>query len=247
MKSSVKFNKRQQVRPPASVTFCAKPAQNAPLTSGACAERYVLQGVSLFMSKTDDKIWRQYYEKSLAKSHAPRTEFAIKLNDSDVKVAIDLGCGTGCDTSYISRLGYEVQSFDNNPDSIAICVERFGDEPLVTIRESSFENFEYPRCGVVIANSSLYFADPDLFIVTWKRIVDSIEPGGVFAGDFMGVKDSWASGFRSPTTPMSKLEVEDLFNNFEIVRFHERDEIGKTAIGKTKHWHTFSVVAIKRT
>lgn len=207
----------------------------------------MLQGITLIMSKTDEKIWRQYYEKSLAKSHAPRTEFAIKLNDSNVKIAIDVGCGTGSDTSYISRLGYQVQSFDNNPDSIAICTERFGNDPMVTICDSSFETFEYPKCGVVIANSSLYFAEPDLFKMTWKRIIDSIEQGGVFAGDFMGVNDSWAFGFRSPTTPMDKLEVEALFNNFEIVRFRERDEIGKTAIGKTKHWHTFSVVAIKRT
>ena len=198
------------------------------------------------MSKTNDKIWRQYYEKSLAKTHAPRTEFAIKLNDSNLKLAIDVGCGTGSDTAYISRLGYQVQSFDNNPDSIAICVARFADDPLVKIRESSFEAFEYPKCGVVIANSSLYFADPELFKMTWKRIIDSIKQGGVFAGDFMGVNDSWASGFRSTITSMNKLEVEALFNNFEIVRFHERDETGKTAIGKTKHWHTFSVVAIKR-
>jgi len=149
--------------------------------------------------------------------------------------------------SYISKLGYKVQGFDINPDSTAICNERFANDPLVTITEASFEGFMYPKCGVVIANSSLFFADPAQFKMTWKRIIDSLQLGGVFAGDFMGLNDSWAFGFRSPTTPMNKLEVEALFNNFEIVRFHERDEIGKTAIGKTKHWHTFSVVAIKRT
>jgi len=199
------------------------------------------------MPNTNDKIWRQYYKKSLSKKHAPRTELAIKLNDSNMKIAIDVGCGTGSDTSYISKLGYKVQGFDINPDSTAICNERFANDPLVTITEASFEGFMYPKCGVVIANSSLFFADPAQFKMTWKRIIDSLQLGGVFAGDFMGLNDSWAFGFRSPTTPMNKLEVEALFNNFEIVRFHERDEIGKTAIGKTKHWHTFSVVAIKRT
>ena len=199
------------------------------------------------MSKTNDKIWRQYYEKSLSKKHAPRTELAIKLNDSNVKIAIDVGCGTGSDISYISKLGYQVQCFDINRDSTAICNERFENDPLVTITEASFENFKYPKCGVVIANSSLFFADPTQFKMTWKRIIDSIELGGVFAGDFMGLNDSWALGYRTPTTPMNRREVEALFDGFEIVRFHERDEIGKTAIGKTKHWHTFSVVALKRT
>ena len=199
------------------------------------------------MSKTNDEVSRQYYEKSLSKKHAPRTELAIKLNESNVKIAIDVGCGTGSDTSYISKLGYKVQGFDINPDSTAICNKRFVNDPQVTITEASFESFMYPKCGVVIANSSLFFADPVQFEVTWKRIIDSLEFGGVFAGDFMGLNDSWALGYRTPTTSMNRSEVEALFNIFEIIRFHERDEIGKTTIGKTKHWHTFSVVAIKRT
>ena len=199
------------------------------------------------MSKTNDKIWRKYYEKSLSKMHSPRTELAIKLNDSNVKIAIDIGCGTGSDTAYILKLGYQVHSFDINPDSTAICVERFSNNPLVTITESSFESFEYPKCGVVIGNSSLFFAEPIQFKVTWESIVESIEKGGVFAGDFMGINDSWASGFRTSTTPMSRLEVEALFKDFEIIHFYERDEIGQTAIGQTKHWHTFSVVALKQT
>ena len=199
------------------------------------------------MSKTNDEVSRQYYEKSLSKKHAPRTELAIKLNESNVKITIDVGCGTGSDTSYISKLGYQVQGFDINSDSTAICNKRFANDPLVTITEASFESFVYPKCGVVIANSSLFFADPVQFEVTWKRIIDSLEFGGVFAGDFMGLNDSWALGYRTPTTSMNRSEVEALFNIFEIVRFHERDEIGKTTIGKTKHWHTFSVVAIKRT
>ncbi len=70
--------------------------------------------------------------------------------------------------------------------------------------------------------------------------------GGVFAGDFMGYEDSWANQYRSPTTPLSSAEVNDLFEGFEIIRFHERDEKAKTALGKMKHWHTYSIVAIKR-
>ncbi len=62
----------------------------------------------------------------------------------------------------------------------------------------------------------------------------------------MGTKDSWATDYRSPTTSFSKAQVKELFCNFEILRFVERDEPGKTALGRTKHWHTFSVVAVKR-
>jgi trans-aconitate methyltransferase len=198
------------------------------------------------MTRTNDEIWREYYEKALMRKHAPRTEFAIKCNESDLKVAIDSGCGTGSDTAYMAQLDYQVYSFDINPDSISMCGKRFDNEPRVTLSKASFENYEHPKCGVIIANASLFFADLIQFQSTWNKMVTSLEKGGVFAGDFMGFNDSWASGYRSSITPMTRTEVEALFNNFEVIRFHERDEVGNTAIGKTKHWHTFSVVAIKR-
>ncbi len=80
----------------------------------------------------------------------------------------------------------------------------------------------------------------------WHNIENCLEVGGVFAGDFMGVDDSWAHGYRTPTTPLTKTKVLSLFNDFEIVRFHERDEQALTSLGRMKHWHTYSVVAIKR-
>ena len=74
----------------------------------------------------------------------------------------------------------------------------------------------------------------------------SIDSCGVFAGDFMGVDDSWAYGYRTSTTPLTKAKVQSLFDTFEVIRFHERDEQALTSLGKMKHWHTYSVVAIKR-
>ncbi|BFM48770.1 methyltransferase domain-containing protein [Marinomonas sp. THO17] len=193
------------------------------------------------------EIWRQYYEKALSRPHSKRTEFAAQLNESKLKVATDCGCGTGCDIEYLERQGFQVHGFDINPDSVAICRDRFGSKSLVNIAESSFESFDYPKSGVVIANSSLFFADPNQFNSTWSNIQSSIEVGGVFAGDFMGLKDSWAENYRSPTTPLSELEVKGLFSDFEIVSFFERDEKAKTSLGRMKRWHTYSVVAVKRT
>ncbi len=192
------------------------------------------------------EIWRQYYEKALSRPHSKRTEFAARLNESNLNVAIDCGCGTGSDIQYLERQGFRVHGFDSHPDSVAICRERFDSKSLVEISESSFESFDYPKSGVVIANSSLFFADPEQFKATWSLISSSIEVGGVFAGDFMGLKDSWAKRHRIPTTPLSESEVTGLFSDFEIVRFFERDENADTSLGKMKHWHTYSVVAVKR-
>ncbi|MDC5851633.1 class I SAM-dependent methyltransferase [Vibrio europaeus] len=191
-------------------------------------------------------IWRQYYEKALAKPHLKRTEFVVELNKSSAKVAIDCGCGTGGDIDYLLGQGYQVHGFDVNPDAIAICRDRFGRNALADISQSSFEDYDYPQCGLVIANNSLFFADPSRFLRTWEKIESSLVEGGVFAGDFMETKDSWANNYRSPTTPLTESEVRALFSNFEIIRFVERDEKAETALGRQKHWHTFSVVAVKR-
>ena len=192
------------------------------------------------------EIWRQFYQKALGKPHLKRTEFAMKLNESGLNVAIDCGCGTGSDISFLEQQGHQVYGFDVNSDSISICRDRFGQKALVEISQSAFEDYDYPKAGLVIANSSLFFAEPNQFDQTWQRIIDSIEIGGVFAGDFMGVDDSWAYGYRTSTTPLTKAKVQSLFDAFEVIRFHERDEQALTSLGKMKHWHTHSVVAIKR-
>lgn len=198
------------------------------------------------MMDDNRQIWSEYYQKALDRPHLKRTEFALKLNQSSLKVAIDCGCGVGADVHYLAQQGYQVHGFDVNPESIEICQRRFSRAALVDVSQASFEGYDYPQCGLLVANSSLFFAQPKEFEQTWQRIAKSIVAGGVFAGDFMGVKDSWASYYRLPTRALTECQVRSLFEQFDIVRFSERDEQGTTSLGKMKHWHTFSVVALKR-
>ncbi|MCV2402503.1 methyltransferase domain-containing protein [Marinomonas sp. C2222] len=192
------------------------------------------------------EVWRQYYDQALSRPHSKRIEFAVSLNKSGLEVAIDCGCGTGRDIAYLAEKGYRVYGFDINPDAIDICRDRFDPFTPVSITESSFENFDYPIAGIINASSSLFFANPLVFENTWNNLESSIVAGGVFVGDFMGLKDSWASNYRTPTTPLSEDAVRVLFENFDVIKFIERDEKAKTSLGKLKHWHTYSVIAIKR-
>jgi len=197
------------------------------------------------MNETTE-ICRMYYEKSQSRPHSKRTELAVEFNASGVAVAIDCGCGTGGDIEYLSQQGCQVHGFDINPDSVAICRNRFADNARVDISESSFESFDYPQAGLVIANSSLFFAEPDKFDAIWGKLKSSLEVGGVFAGDFMGVRDSWASHYRGPTAPLSEPDVRALFSDFDVISFFEREDDAKTSLGKMKHWHIYSVVAVRR-
>ncbi|MBL1377800.1 class I SAM-dependent methyltransferase [Zobellella iuensis] len=196
-------------------------------------------------------LWRQYYERVSRQPHHPLTEFAAARHAATCRVAIDCGCGTGSDTAYLSHLGYrvhpfDINPFDINPDAIDLCRHRFGHHPGVEVSLGSFESFDYPRAGLIIANASLYFAEPTSFADTWLRIADALESGGIFAGHFMGPEDDWASASRHTINALARHQVEALFTRFDILRFSERNEPGQTALGKSKHWHTYSVVAVRR-
>lgn len=197
------------------------------------------------MDEHRDK-WRKFYEKALNRPHSKRTEQAVKLNMSSQKVAVDCGCGTGSDIEYLNSQGYLVHGFDLNPDSIAICRERFEGNSQVHLYESSFDSFNYPKSGVVIANASLFFVEKVHFQTTWKKITSCLEIGGVFVGDFMGKNDSWSSHYNQAITSLTKEDIAALFTNFDIIQLQERDEDGTTMLGESKHWHIYSVVAIKR-
>ena len=44
---------------------------------------------------------------------------------------------------------------------------------------------------------------------------------------------------------LSKEQVLQLFDGFEIIYFQEIKCDGKTGLGKMKHWHIFDVIAMK--
>ncbi|WOD11366.1 methyltransferase domain-containing protein [Pseudomonas sp. NyZ704] len=197
------------------------------------------------MDNTTD-VWQQYYQKALSRPHSSRTELAVSLNTSGLQVAVDCGCGTGSDIAFLSARGYQVHGFDVNSDSVSLCRERFAGDAQVSIFQAAFEDYAYPGSGVIIAHSSLFFADPASFEASWQAMASSLAAGGVFSGDFMGMEDSWATGYRTATAPMTRQQVTDLFAGFDIIQLHERNEQGITALGRTKQWHIFSVVAVKR-
>ncbi len=60
----------------------------------------------------------------------------------------------------------------------------------------------------------------------------------------MGENDEWKKT-KPEMTFLSKEEVKELFNGFEIIQFNEIEKDGLTGIGKKKHWHIIEVIARK--
>lgn len=101
-----------------------------------------------------------------------------------------------------------------------------------------------PGCDLVNASFALPFCPPEDLPGLWTRIVAAIRPGGRFAGQFFGDRDTWAS--MPGRTHQSRGEVLELLEGFEIemMRVEERDD--PPGLRKPKHWHIFHMVARKR-
>ena len=65
-------------------------------------------------------------------------------------------------------------------------------------------------------------------------------PGGIFAGQLFGIRDSWAN---DPDMTFHKQEdVEALLDGLEILTLRE-SENDSEAFSGPKHWHTYDILA----
>lgn len=197
--------------------------------------------------------WNEYYKNK--SNHTPRDtlikalEFISNKNKSKKKLfAIDIGCGHGADTLELLKQGWKVFAADGDENGLKILNESVSDEHKKNLRtkQISFEDYgntKLEKCNLLNASYSLPFCKPEYFDVFWEKISGSIKKGGMFSGQFFGEKDDWADNKGMVFHNIKK--VKELFKEFEIKYFEERDEDGKTASGDLKHWHVFSVIAEK--
>ena len=114
------------------------------------------------------------------------------------------------------------------------------------VREN-FEEMKLEENNLIFACNSLSFCKKENFQSLWTRIEKSIKINGFFVGNFFGVKDEWYKTPRKDKmTFLTRDQVFDLFKNFEIIDFSEINNMAPTAIGETKRWHIFWVIAKKK-
>lgn len=96
---------------------------------------------------------------------------------------------------------------------------------------------------LINASFALPFCAPDAFPRLWEWILASLAPGGRFAGQIFGDRDSWA-----PFRPRSHLQRDaamGLFRGTALEHFEEVEKNGSDAMGSEKHHHLFHIVARK--
>ena len=101
------------------------------------------------------------------------------------------------------------------------------------------EGLELPPADLVYASFSLPFCPPEAFPRLWKTIRRSLRPGGHFAGQFFGDRDSWYG--QRDMTFHSRRQVLELLRGLNAELFRETEEDGMAYTGP-KHWHYFDVI-----
>jgi tellurite methyltransferase len=190
--------------------------------------------------------WTEYYDEH--EGREPR-EMLLEVLDAfgagEERSAVDLGCGSGIDTLAMLRRGWRVFAIDAEEEAIERVRRRVPGtlSSRLTTVVSRMEDVELPAgVDLVWASFSLFFCRPDTFGDVWGRILASIRPGGRFAGELLGDRDTWASD--DDVSAFTRDEARSLFTGLEIERFDEEEEDGR-ATSEEKHWHLFHAVSRK--
>jgi SAM-dependent methyltransferase len=193
--------------------------------------------------------WTDYYDAAGSEPRPTLLEALRRFDEEDPRerLAVDLGCGTGRDTVELLRRGWRVLALDATVDAIdrLRTLDLSDDERgRLETRVSRFETAEWPPADLVNSSFALPFCPPGDFQAVWERIENSLRPGGRFSGHLFGDHDEWSN--EDDMTFQTHAQAETLLSRLEVELFDELEEDGSTAVGEPKHWHLFSVVALRR-
>jgi len=194
---------------------------------------------------TDD--WAAYY--AALKDRPPRqtTVFASRRFGKP-GLAVDLGCGAGRDTLPLLAAGWRVIAIDREASAIAALTEATpaACRSRLEARQAAFEDADWPEADLINSSFALPLAPKPKFPALWRRIRERLKPGGRFAGQLYGLRDSWARGGAADgVVAFSRDACLTHLRDFELELFEEEEHDGVTPRGREKHWHIFHIVARK--
>lgn len=188
--------------------------------------------------------WSQYYDLTQDGQPSALLVRALPyvLHKGD---ALDVGAGALKDSKLLLSQGFNVTAVDSEPQVAELADKISSDKFELCI--TPFESFDFPKkkFDLVSAMMSLPFEKPQTFNAVFGRIKDSLKKGGIFCGQFFGLKDSWNVPNSQMTFHDSQEIAVDLAQGLEPIEFWEEEKEGMTARGAVKHWHVFHLIARK--
>jgi len=173
---------------------------------------------------TDEATWADYYREN--EGREPRALLLEVLDSFELP----------------GERGWQVFAVDAEDEAIQRTRGRVPPELQLRLQTlvTPMEDVELPAANLVWASFSLFFCDPPRFADVWARIGRAIVPGGRFAGQLLGDRDTWAPD--EDISAFSEAQARALFDGWTLERFEEEENDGEACDGP-KHWHVFHVVA----
>ena len=107
------------------------------------------------------------------------SRFTSKLEDSST--ILDFGCGSGRDTKYFLKHGYQVEAIDGSEELCKVATAYTG----ITVKKQLFtELSEVQKYEAVWACSSILHASSDELVIIIKKIWIALKNNGVFYTSF---------------------------------------------------------------
>ena len=192
---------------------------------------------------TDGSTWTDYYDEY--EDREPREMLLEMLAgfDPGPHEAVDLGYGAGIDTFAMLERGWRVFAVDAEPEGIRRLRARVPSElaPRLRTRVAQMQEVELPQADLVWAGFSLFFCPKLRWDEVWGTVRGAVRPGGRFAGQILGERDTWAPD--PGISAFSERDARSLFDGMELERFEEQEKDDDEAATDPKHWHLFHVVA----
>lgn len=186
--------------------------------------------------------WSTYFERTKTNPASAHLVKAVELlSRGEGKTALDLGCGAGRDSRFLSEHGYLVMAVDAD-ESAAAYIEPISNTKFI---HSRFEDFHFGQYDLINASYSLPFAGVKHFDQLWRRIGQALNPGGIFVGELFGDRDGWNSG--DDKLAFQRLDqVQKMVDGLEVLTLDEEEADRPTAAGGMKRWHVFHLILRKK-
>ena len=172
------------------------------------------------------------------KEHHSTTQKGVELlaPQHDLK-ALDIGAGNGRDSKYLAELGLDVTAVDISEASAG---QLRGHESIRFVC-GDICHFSLERYHLINASLVLPFIPQDSFRALWPRLLEALEPGGVFCGHFFGIRDwkvqdnlAWG---------LERTAIMKLLEPLNVEAFEEHLGDGPNQTGQTVRKHNYGIVA----
>lgn len=131
---------------------------------------------------------------------------------------LDLGCGSGRDSGYFIKQGYEVTAVDGS-EVMCKCAEEFLQQPVACMK---FEELSFvEEFDGIWASASLLHVDKNNLELVVKKIAAALKPAGVLFASFKYGKEERVENGRFFHDSNEEEIKELLQDKFELLEMHQ--------------------------